>query len=116
MSNYYFHAVILNNCPYSEATYNFLKNKKNVKSIFTNIDYTEKENYKTSSINTFPQIYLKKNNSNGSLLIGGYDDLMNIYDDFYEKKYSDNKITSFINKTNWSKKITLRLIELINSK
>jgi hypothetical protein len=90
-------------------SYNKLK-----KNIIT-IPYSDKEKYKTSEINTFPQIYLKKNNSNGNLLLGGYSDLKDFYDKFYNKQYSQNNVSEFIDKKKWSKKATLRLIELITS-
>jgi len=115
MSNYYLHAVILVGCPYSAAAQELLKNKSNIKTKFTFVNYENKENYKTEEIKTFPQIYLKKNNSNGSLLIGGYDKLKNIFETYYKEKYSLDKINNYIkDNNNWSKKSLLRLIELIN--
>ena len=115
MSNYYLHAIILENCPFSNAASELLKNNKNIKSNISTITQSNKENYKTADIQTFPQIYLKKNNKNGSLLLGGYTELKNILDTFQKTKYSKENIDNFLsNNKNWSKKSTLRLIELIN--
>jgi len=115
MSNYYFHAIVLENCPYSNAALELFKEFKNNKVIITTVNQRNKENYKTEEISTFPQIYFKKNNSKGSLLLGGYSELKNIVDSFKNKEYSIDKINNFIsNNKKWSKKAVLRLIELIN--
>jgi hypothetical protein len=114
MSNYYFYAIILNGCPYSEKAYKLLKNKnKNYQS--KRIDYSIMDKYKTNEIQTFPQIYLKRKDKNGSLLIGGYTDLENIYDTFYKKECNKNVIDNYIKEKNLSRKILLRIIELINN-
>jgi glutaredoxin len=114
MSQYYLHLVVLENCPYSEAALSFLNNYKKIKTDITRINHSNKENYKTNDINTFPQIYLKKNGSNGSLLLGGYTELKKAFDLFYHSKYNHDNIKKFKNKY-WSKKSILRLIELINN-
>lgn len=112
MSNYYLHSVILKGCPYSNAAHELLTNI----SEFTFVDYNNKDKHKTSDISTFPQIYLKRKDSNGSLLIGGYDNIKEMYDLFHKKEYSETNINKFIeNNKNWSKKSLLRFIELINS-
>jgi glutaredoxin len=117
MSKYYLHAVVLEGCPYSNNAVKLLNNYNNIKKNITTIQYNEKEKFKTNEINTFPQIYLKKNNSNGNLLLGGYSELKDFVDNFQNKKYDENSLNNFINKNNkWSKKATLRLIELINLK
>jgi glutaredoxin len=114
-SEYYLYCVILKNCPYSEAAHTFLNSYNNIKKEFTFINQNEKENYKTKKINTFPQIYLKKYNSNGTQLIGGYTEIKNFFNEFYGK-YNNDIITKFLSNNNlWSKKTTLRLVELINS-
>ena len=116
MSNYYLHSVILKDCSYSKAAYKLLKKHQDVRTIFTFVNHYNKENYKNNDINTFPQIYLKKNNRTGSLLIGGYDDLKILFDLFYKKKYSNDNIDEVINNNkNWTKKSLLRFIQLINS-
>jgi glutaredoxin-related protein len=116
MNNYYLHSIILQNCPYSNAAYESLKNYPKIKTKFTFVNDLNKENYKTDQIKTFPQIYLKRENKNGSLLIGGYTELKQLLDLFYKTKYSKNNITEFINNNNkWSRKSLLRFIELINS-
>ena len=51
------------------------------------INQEEKSKYVTSEINTFPQVYLKKNKTNDSLLLGGYTNLNEFCDLFKNKKY-----------------------------
>lgn len=115
-NNYYIQSVILQNCPYGNAARELLKNYSNIKYKEIIVTELNKENYKTEKINTFPQIYLKRYNRNGSLLIGGYTELKELFDLFYNKKYSTDKIINFINNNNnWSKKSLLRFIYLINS-
>lgn len=111
MSNYYLHSVILKNCPYSNAAHELLNNS----SEFTFVDHNNKDKYKNDNISTFPQIYLKRKDSNGSLLIGGYDNIKELHDLFHKKKYSETNINEFLkNNTNWTRKGLLRFIELIN--
>lgn len=115
MSDYYLYSVILKNCPYSMAAYNLLKTDSKIKKKFLFVDNYNKEKYKTDMISTFPQIYLKRYNKNGSLLIGGYSDLKILFNLFYKKKYSDNDVEKFItDNSKWSKKSLLRFIQLIN--
>ena len=89
---------------------------------FIIINYDEKEKFKTDYINTYPQIYLMKKNSNGNLLLGGYNELNNFINIFKDYKNKNKDIfykekNNFINNnTNWSNKATLRLIQLISSK
>ena len=114
MTNYYLHLVILQNCPYSIAAKELLENHPHIKTIITSVNNTNKENYKTDEIDTFPQIYLKKKNKQGSLLIGGYTEFKKLFDQYYKMKdYNNNKITQINNK--WSKRALLNFIILINS-
>jgi glutaredoxin-related protein len=115
MSNYYLQAIVLEGCPYSNAAIELLNNHKNIKSKIITVNQSNKEDYKTIDISTFPQIYLKRNDKNGSLLLGGYDKLKEAFDTFYFNKYSKENVNNFIN-NKWSKKSVLRLIELINTK
>ena len=116
MNNYYLHSVILKNCPYSNAAHELLQNNSKIKKKITFINDSNKEKYKTNQINTFPQIYLKRQNKNGSLLIGGYTEFKQLFDLFYKTKYSHDNVTQIINNNNkWSKKSLLRFIQLINS-
>ena len=115
MNNYYLHSVILENCPYGNLVNELLKQNPQIKTKITYVNDSNKENYKTPQINTFPQIYLKRYNKNGSLLIGGYTELQELFDLFYKSKYSNDNIKQFINDNNkWSKKSLLRFIDLIN--
>jgi len=115
MSDYYLHAIVLEGCPYSNAALELLNEHKNIKTQIIKVNQTNKDNYKTTEIGTFPQIYLKRNNKNGSLLLGGYDKLEKFFDTFYFNKYSQENVKQYIN-DKWSKKSVLRLIELINTK
>ena len=75
---YFLKIFLLKDCPYSIAAKDLLQNIKNLN--ITNVNHNEKEKYKTKLISTFPQIYLKKKNSKGSLLLGGYSDLKFVLD------------------------------------
>jgi len=115
MNNYYLYCIILKGCPYSQLASDLLNNN-NIKQTKMNIiNRDEMDKYKTEKINTFPQIYLKKKNSKGSLLIGGYTELKSIFDKFYKNTLNKSQIKEFYDKNKWSKKSTLRLIELINN-
>jgi len=113
---YFIYAIILENCPYSEAALELLT-KENINFKSLKITFLEKEKYKTDSISTFPQIYLKKSRNNDTLLLGGYTDLKNFMDTFINKKYDEKNVEEFQKKYNlWNKHSVLRLIELINIK
>ena len=112
---YYIKIISLEGCPYSISAENLLTNMK-IKHNLIRIKYNDCDKYITDDIQTFPQIYLKKNNSKGSLLLGGYDDLKYSIDLFKGQKLNDNNINNFMKKYNWSKKSVLRLIELYNIK
>jgi glutaredoxin len=116
MSNYYFTVIVLENCPFSNNALELLKKYNNITKKITTITSQNKENYKTDKITTFPQIYIKKQNHSGSLLLGGYSDLQNVFDVFCGTNYSKDNIKYFIaNNAGWSKKAVTRLIELVNS-
>jgi hypothetical protein len=116
MSKYYLYAVILDGCPFSMNALKLLNTYPKINKSITIINQDEKNKYKTEQINTFPQIYLKKYDSKGSLLIGGYTELTNMFNTFHYK-YNINDVNDFIKKNNlWSRKALLRFIELINSK
>ena len=109
---YYLDVISLEGCPYSMNTEKIME-KNNIRNNLVKVNRSEKESYKNENIRTFPQIYLKKYNSSGSVLLGGNNDLeeiislrgnnLEVQKKHLEKKY--NKI---------SKKIILRIIELIN--
>ena len=84
------------------------------------IAYQEKEKYKTEHISTFPQIYLKKKDTSGTFLIGGYTDFKKIVDIFYhetvKENFKDNLDTFIKNNPQWNRKLLLRLIELVYHK
>lgn len=110
---YYLKIITLEKCQYSDKVIELLdinkieyKNKK--------INNINKNIYKNSLIDTFPQIYLKKNNTKGSLLLGGYSDLIYCLNLFKDNDNDNDNKKIFIDKYKWSDKATTRLIELIN--
>lgn len=107
---YYIDLYYLNNCPYSERAKQLL-DFKNVNYNIIKIDQSDKEKYKNNKISTFPQIYLKKENSKGSVLLGGFDNINLISNSINEKLESSVNNIRKLNK-NLSKKASLRLIEL----
>lgn len=113
MDKYYIKVILLEGCSYSNAANLLIKTHQLPTDIIW-VTQLNKENYKTDQINTFPQIYLKKINSKGNLLLGGYQELVFFINTFYRQKISESSISKWIDKTYWSKKSTLRLIQLIN--
>jgi hypothetical protein len=113
MSNYYIKAILLKNCSYSLNAYNLLKEYK-IKSDIYFINIEEKHIYKTNLINTFPQLYLKKYNSHGHLLLGGYTDFNELLK-LIKTKDTEN-IIEYIENKKWTPKIIKILIKLITKK
>ena len=113
MNNYYIKAFLLENCPYGALAEELLK-KNNIPYKKIMINKKNSELYKSKLINTFPQLYLKKKNTSGNLLLGGYTELKTFINDFKTKTIDTVKINDFMKNTKWSKKATLRLIQLIN--
>jgi glutaredoxin len=113
-SNYYIYTVLLEGCPYSNKAIDLLK-KNNINHQVKIVTYENKEKFKMENYSTYPQIFLKKEASTDSLFLGGYSDLENFINTFKDNKYDENNISQFKNKYNWwSRKATLRLIQLIN--
>lgn len=110
---YYLQLISLKDCPYSEAAQSLLKDN-NINHELVLVNRNEKDKFKTDNISTFPQIYLKKENSNGSVLIGGYDLLKEYYDSAKNTKNLD-KLKKVIkkNSSDISEKSVLRFIQLI---
>lgn len=110
---YYLFVVSLEDCPFSIAAIDLLNSFK-IKYKHLKVSRQDKDKYKTTEIQSFPQIYLKKTPSNDSLLLGGYTDLKNFIDLFINKKYTDETIKQFQNKYPfWNKKTILRLVEIL---
>ena len=105
---YYLDVISLEGCPYSSSAEELLKFKK-VNFKLTKVKYNE--------ISTFPQIYLKKKESSGKLLIGGYDELKEIYNKIVTSKTIDSMVNSLgkLFGSNFNKKIILRLVELLSN-
>ena len=112
---YYLKAIMLDNCPYSINANNLIDIHK-IRSKIINVNNENKHIYKTDTYDTFPQIYLEKDGKPGSLLLGGYNNLYDFIMNFKGKKYSEENVKEFMDKSKWSKKATLRLIQLINLK
>jgi hypothetical protein len=112
---YYLYIITLESCPYSIAALELL-DSLNIKYKHHIVTQTDKEKYKTEEINTFPQIYLVKNNK--KLLLGGYSDLKKFIDIFKnKKKYNKQNILNFENEYKlWNRKSILRLLEIIIQK
>jgi glutaredoxin len=114
MSKYYIYAILLKGCSYSNRALDLLLSN-NIKHKIESVEYVNKEKFKMENYNTFPQIFLKKDNSIESLFLGGYSDLNEFINTFKNNKYSEDNINKFQNKYNWwSKKAVLRTIKLIN--
>ena len=113
MSDYSLKLILLQNCGYSIAANELIQSHK-IPSQTQWISSSEKELYITDKIQTYPQIYLNKFNSKGNLLLGGYTDLKSFIDTFKGSKLLDSNVNEFMKKYKWSKKSTLRLIQLIN--
>jgi glutaredoxin len=112
--SYYILNISLENCPHSIAATEILK-IHNIKHENIIVNNTNKNIYKSNKINTFPQIYLRRENKNGSLLLGGCSDLKFAIENFKQQKYDTDKVEKFMKKYEWSKKAVLRLIELLTS-
>ena len=111
---YYIHVVLLENCPYSISAKKLL-DKYNIKYNHVMVNHNDKEKYKTNILQTFPQVFLKKDNHNGSVYLGGYDNLDELFKMFYKQKLDSTKIESIQNKYKIAKKSVLRMVGLINN-
>ena len=118
-NEYFINVIVLENCPYSIKAEQILNHYK-IKHDIIRVNHNNKYKYKNDSINTFPQIYLKKRNHNGNLLIGGYNHLKSLIETFKNNKYTDSTINEYINnneyitQNNITIKLLLKLINLIN--
>ena len=105
--------ISLTNCPYSMAAEELIRNFKNIKDNkinvnIVNVSQEDKSKYKSSEIETFPQIYFK------NVLIGGYDNFNEIYLDIKRTKKLDEMIKIIQNKTKiHSRKDMLRFIKFL---
>jgi len=113
-NNYYINSIILENCPYSIKADNLLK-EYNIPRNIIKVTHNNKHAYKTNQISTFPQLYLKNKLKKDSLLLGGYNDLQYVFNNFKNKQLTNKNIAEFMKKYKWAKKPTLRLIQLINN-
>jgi len=112
--NYYIKIICLENCSFSLNALNILKSLNIPHKVYY-IDTNSKELYKNNLLSTYPQIFLKKRNSKGNLLLGGHDDLVYAISTLKNNELNKNNIKEFINKYKWSNKSVLRFIQLLNS-
>jgi glutaredoxin len=98
--------ISLDGCPYSMAAESFLKDL-NIKFDLIKVYQENKDEYKNKDIKTFPQIYMD------NILLGGYDDLKEIYDTLSSKKNLDEMIEYLKTKVKnkMTRKEILRIIE-----
>lgn len=100
--------ISLNNCVWSMASEEYFKHIKNKEII--RVSEEEKEEYKNEKIQTFPQIYLYNENTN--LLLGGFEDSKEIYDNITSTKNVDDMINTLNKKySENTRKQNLRIIE-----
>ncbi len=104
-------AIILEDCPYSTALVELLNNNKiSFNKIL--VKRINKEQYKTSLISTFPQLYLDNN------LIGGYTTTKEIFDKInntqsvHDLDSLKEDLYSQLKSNNFNNKKILRLIKL----
>ena len=98
--------ISLDGCPYSMAAKSFLDDL-NIKYDLVKVYQENKEKFKTNEIKTFPQVYLN------NVLLGGFDDLKEIYDTLSSKTELDEMI-EYLNikyKSKMTRKNKLRIIE-----
>jgi glutaredoxin len=98
--------ISLDGCPYSMGAESFL-NDLNIKYELVKVYQENKEEFKTKEIKTFPQVYLN------NILLGGYDDLKELYDTLSSKTELDEMI-EYLNikyKSKMTRKNKLRVIE-----
>ena len=111
---YYLQINSLIGCPYSLEVETLLQ-QENLNDKIIKIDPSEKYMYKNKYISTFPQVYLKKDNSQGQILLGGnshFKEILNL-----RNKNLDIQLKYLTkNYPNISKKTKLRIIELFNLK
>lgn len=111
---YYLYIITLEDCPYSIAALKLL-DSLNIEYKHLIVNRINKEKYKTEEINTFPQIYLVKDDK--KLLLGGYSDLKEFIDKFINQIYNKETFLKFQQKYKlWNKKLILRLLEIIIQK
>jgi len=108
MNTYYIKIIVLKDCGYSNNALKLLEEYK-VPLKVIQIDRDNKDLLKSDKINTFPQIYLKRKNKTGHLLLGGYTELNNLINDIKNK----TNITNLMTKYKWSKIAIIKFIELI---
>jgi glutaredoxin len=111
---YYIKIISLKNCSYSDNALKLLEYYK-IPFKKIDIDNNNKDLLKLNEINTFPQIYLKRKNRYGHLLLGGFTDLNEFINIFKNKNYNNIHVFNFMNKYKWSRIATIKLAKLITN-
>lgn len=105
-------AIILEGCPYSAALVDLLNNC-NISFERIDVKQTNKEEYKTAYISTFPQLYLIVHNE--KILIVGYDKTSSIIDLIRNNDFDTILKSLKIEYPNLKKKNKLRIIRTFMS-
>ena len=107
---YMLKALILKGCPYCDKLKELLIN---IPTEYIETTFAEKDEFKKKyNIETFPQVYLIKNEKDSGINLGGYSDMEKLIDQINSnnldkiKKYIENKYYFISNKKR------LRLIEV----
>ncbi len=113
---YNLQAIILEQCYYSMSAVKLLEeNNIPFKRIDIPNDYKTKMKYINSEIQTFPQIYII--NKNNKKLLGGYDDIQEMFDLINGKNELKNIKYNLKKKyPNFTDKEILRVIEIFLTK
>jgi len=110
MVNYFLEVISLEHCPYSIEVENLIK-QNNINAQIIKVSPQNKHKYKNSQIQTFPQIYLKNDSSQGRILLGGNSDFKDILK-LKGKSFELQKKELKTKYKNLSNKMILRLIQL----
>jgi glutaredoxin len=70
---------VLTDCPYCNSSIKLVK-QHDIKHKIITIDPQDKDKYKTNKIDTFPQIYIRKEGTKKIKLLGGNDKLIKLLD------------------------------------
>ena len=104
----YLQAIILEGCWYSTQLINVLNNN-NINIDYIKVTQNNKDEYKTTNISTFPQVYLVNNKLR--ILIGGYIDVNEIINIINIKNYNNIKKKISSKYKLLSNKIQLKIIK-----
>ena len=111
---YYLSINSLEGCPFSIGVESLLQQHDKIPNEINKISQLEKHRFKNDDISTFPQVYLKKYNSKGSILLGGNSDFKELLE-ISKIPNLDIQLEKLTKKyPRISKKVKLRIIEIFN--